>query len=127
MPVDLEAQLVPGTFAHVVLHQVDALDLSAAARTTFEARHRKRVVRQLAHRAKQLGMQLIPDPHRHEKLNRKISNLGGLERPVARDLPGQQFKYTGGDLTEHVPSLLQNGRVNHALKSIVNLSGQFRI
>ncbi len=29
LPVDLEAQLVPGTFAHAVHHLVDALDLSA--------------------------------------------------------------------------------------------------
>ncbi len=29
LPVDLEAQLVPGAFAHAVHHVVDALDLSA--------------------------------------------------------------------------------------------------
>ena len=35
LPVDLEAQLVPGSFAHAVHHLVDALDLSA-----FAARYR---------------------------------------------------------------------------------------
>ena len=35
LPVDLEAQLVPGTFAHAVHHLVDALDLSA-----FDAHYR---------------------------------------------------------------------------------------
>lgn len=35
LPVDLEAQLVPGTFAHALHHLVDELDLSA-----FDARYR---------------------------------------------------------------------------------------
>ncbi len=35
LPVDLEAQLVPGTFAHALHHLVDALDLSA-----FDAHYR---------------------------------------------------------------------------------------
>ena len=35
LPVDLEAQLVPGTFAHAVHHLVDGLDLSA-----FDAQYR---------------------------------------------------------------------------------------
>ena len=35
LPVDLESQLVPGTFAHAVHHLVDDLDLSA-----FDARYR---------------------------------------------------------------------------------------
>ena len=29
LPVDLEAQLLPGTFAHALLHLIDELDLSA--------------------------------------------------------------------------------------------------
>src|SRR5690348_12474296 len=35
LPVDLEAQLIPGSFAHAVHHVVDALDLSA-----FDAHYR---------------------------------------------------------------------------------------
>ena len=35
LPVDLESQLVPGTFAHAVHHLVDDLDLSA-----FDAHYR---------------------------------------------------------------------------------------
>jgi len=35
LPVDLEAQLVPGTFAHTLHHLIDELDLSA-----FDARYR---------------------------------------------------------------------------------------
>ena len=35
LPVNLEAQLVPGTFAHAVHHLVDGLDLSA-----FDAQYR---------------------------------------------------------------------------------------
>ena len=35
LPVDLEVQLVPGTFAHALHHLVDALDLSA-----FDAHYR---------------------------------------------------------------------------------------
>jgi transposase len=35
LPVDLEAQLVPGTFAHALHHVIDELDLSA-----FDAHYR---------------------------------------------------------------------------------------
>ena len=35
LPVDLEAQLVPGTFAHALHHLIDELDLSA-----FDAHYR---------------------------------------------------------------------------------------
>ena len=44
LPVDLQAQLVPGTFAHAVHHLVDALDLSA-----FDAHYRNDVTGATAH------------------------------------------------------------------------------
>ncbi len=44
LPVDLEAQLVPGSFAHAVHHLVDALDLSA-----FDAHYRNDEVGASAH------------------------------------------------------------------------------
>ncbi len=37
LPVDLQAQLVPGSFAHALHHLVDQLDLSA-----FDAHYRNR-------------------------------------------------------------------------------------
>ncbi len=44
LPVDLEAQLVPGSFAHAAYHVVDALDLSA-----FDAHYRNDEVSASAH------------------------------------------------------------------------------
>jgi len=44
LPVDLEAQLIPGSFAHAVHHVVDALDLSA-----FDAHYRNDEVGASAH------------------------------------------------------------------------------
>ena len=44
LPVDLEAQLVPGTFAHGLHHLVDLLDLSA-----FDAHYRNDEVGASAH------------------------------------------------------------------------------
>jgi hypothetical protein len=38
LPIDLEAQMVPGTFAHAPHHLIDELDLSA-----FDARYRDKV------------------------------------------------------------------------------------
>ncbi|MEO5626871.1 MAG: transposase [Dokdonella sp.] len=44
LPVDLEAQLIPGSFAHAVHHVVDVLDLSA-----FDAHYRNDAVGASAH------------------------------------------------------------------------------
>ena len=44
LPVDLEAQLMPGSFAHAVHHVIDALDLSA-----FDAHYRNDAVGASAH------------------------------------------------------------------------------
>ncbi len=54
LPVDLEVQLVPGTFAHAVHHLVDALDLlvfDTHQRTNAKTRRRQQRIQPHLERA----------------------------------------------------------------------------